>query len=185
MKNDIIRVFPTLIGTYDMTDLVSKIDINRIVNGDSVDNSLVDGSRPTLIPHTNNDFSTIISKLHEYIDDFSSKLSIKPTQIYDSWINILRQRGSVGSHRHYGSVISGALYLQADEGSSSIYFVNPTEGYRMLEMGYVSSYESEYTPNIHCITPTTGQLILFPSWIEHYVGVNESSLRITMSFNTK
>jgi uncharacterized protein (TIGR02466 family) len=185
MKSNIIKLFPTMVGTYDMSELVSTIDIDNILNSNSQENGLVDGSRSMIIPHLMSDFSNLMGEIQNCVNDFSKQLSLNPTKIYDSWINILNEKGSVGSHRHYNSVISGALYLHIADNSSSIYFINPTEGLRMLEMGYVSSYESEYTPNIHCITPNTGQLILFPSWIEHYVGVNQSSLRITLSFNTK
>ena len=34
------------------------------------------------------------------------------------------------------------------------------------------------------IVPDDGDIILFPSWLEHYTNDNETDNRITVSFNT-
>ena len=42
--------------------------------------------------------------------------------IKNSWMNRVGKGGSVRSHRHEGSVVSGAFYPIADEGSCPLIF---------------------------------------------------------------
>jgi uncharacterized protein (TIGR02466 family) len=186
MKNiHTLSIFPTIIATYDLSDIVHTLDTTTILQQSTVDNNLVDGSRLDIQPHSTKEYKTLFEEIKICIDDYSNSLYLRESNVYESWINVLRKQGSVGSHRHYGGVISGALYLIEEDESSYLYFINPTEGYRMMEMQYVKNYDNEYTPNIYPITPKTGHLVLFPSWIEHFVGVNNSNLRVTLSFNTR
>lgn len=178
--------FPTLIGEYDLSDKISSDEILNSLKNLTVDsNSLVDGDRVNNQPHLDSRYSNIFSEINKCIEHYCSIASLKVPRVVDSWINILSEKGSVGPHRHYGSLISGAFYMDVEEGSSSIYFINPNEGYKMVEVDYVTSYENQFNPNIYAFTPKSLQLVLFPGWILHYVGINKSSKRITLSFNSK
>ena len=178
-------LFPTPVFTYDLRDYVTK-ELQSLVHQSEMDlNTLVDGSRPKLIPHTDQSFNRLFNKIQECINDFSDQIGLRRSTIFESWANILKENGQVGAHRHYGSIISGAFYIEVDPNSAPIYFVSATEGFRMADMQVTASYEKPYTPNIHSIQPYTGQLVLFPSWIEHYVGLNKTAKRVTLSFNTQ
>ena len=53
--------------------------------------------------------------------------------------------------------------------------------YRMSEILIEEDLYNCYNQEVPC---TQGQLILFPSWLEHYTNDNETDNRITVSFNT-
>jgi hypothetical protein len=111
----------------------------------------------------------IQKSINGYIRSYDN---LEETVISSSWFNILSKGQSVGRHRHVdswdvreGSVISGAYYPYVDEGSSPLVFTYP-EG------------------KIKKFYPSSGSLLLFPSWLDHHTEENETDKRITVSFNT-
>jgi uncharacterized protein (TIGR02466 family) len=104
------------------------------------------------------------------------------------WININGKHHYNRQHIHPGSFISGVLYIKAPKNCGNIFFVDPSSSLRnsfaynfqvhdVLPMNNVFSGEWIYEPKDKL-------LILFPSWLEHYVGPNESDEdRISISFN--
>jgi hypothetical protein len=63
-------------------------------------------------------------------------------------------------------------------------FVSPLDGYRMMDSTRFAT-PTIYGENAHRVSSTTGKLVLFPSWLQHYVPTNGSALRMTLSFNTQ
>jgi uncharacterized protein (TIGR02466 family) len=81
-----------------------------------------------------------------------------------------------GAHQHAGSIVSGAYYLEADN-AADIVFYNPdnTASYRNANKSHFN------------VTPQSGMLLLFPSWLYHSVNLSEESNgeRLMMSFNIR
>lgn len=84
-------------------------------------------------------------------------------------------------HNHRLSIISGAFYIYADKDAAPITFANPLMAHKMHEpaIGGSTDYDVEFLN----VPAETGKLVLFPSWLEHYVGYNNSDMRVTLSFN--
>lgn len=186
MSNEIMWLFPTPIAVYDLSYTITE-NINNVLQGmSSSNNNLVEGTRGNRDPSTIPELKSLYDEFQYYVNIYSDEIGIERSSIFESWMNILYKNGSVGVHRHYGSIISAAFYPYVEEGSSPIVFVAPTEAYRMMDVPYVSETSSYvYTANIRQIEATTGKLVLFPSWIQHYVPTNKSNIRVTLSFNTK
>ena len=105
------------------------------------------------------------------INDYLKTLTLPPTMLSSSWFNILYKGGSVEKHQHAdswdnkeSSVVSGAYYPYVEENSCPLIFENEDENYESI--------------------PTSGMMVMFPSWLSHYTKPNQSSKRITVSFNT-
>jgi len=104
------------------------------------------------------------------------------------WININPRGGFNTDHVHPYSIISGVYYVKTPMNSGRIFFQNPCreqlDGFwHTVRMGTpddpVLNRSIQYQPE-------AGKIILFPSWIRHWVGQNESDEdRISISFNTK
>lgn len=107
--------------------------------------------------------------------------SIENVEITDSWYTIMNKGSRVHRHRHEGSVISGTLYIDIPDDSLGLAFVNPTIPYRMNEFVNNSNPSNTYA---HVETVKTGDLLLFPSWLEHFVPPINYDNRISISFNT-
>ncbi len=124
----------------------------------------------------------IREKLWDRLVDYSEKTGIvTPQHITNSWFNKQNKGSDLITHTHPFSVLSGALYLYVDEESFPIQFINPNNLVTMQER----NQETKYTSLKHEVAPTTGMLILFPSWLSHgSATLNKTSGRIVLSFNT-
>ena len=86
-------------------------------------------------------------------------------------------------HRHRNSFISGTYYVFADKTSAKISFLDPKAGLRMHEppgdRGQTPFNSLEFS-----IRPKSGSTIMFPSYLEHKVEVQQGDQpRVSMSFN--
>jgi uncharacterized protein (TIGR02466 family) len=97
-----------------------------------------------------------------------------------SWINLHDRGGFNYLHLHEGSLLSGSFYLSVPPGSGDLVFRDPRPG--VIHGAVKGSF-----PNAHCdinLRPSTGLLVLFPCWMEHYVEPHESDEpRICIAFN--
>lgn len=186
MKPDVFEwLFPTPIAVYDLTECVTD-EINQSLQKIGyTTNGLVEGIRGTQDPSKIPELKGLYSKFQECIDSYSDQIGIARSHIYESWMNILSVNGSVGVHRHYDSIVSGAYYPYVDDNSAPIVFISPIEGFRMMDTQQCVGDDGTYTSNIRSIDSKTGKLVLFPSWLQHLVPTNKTQIRITLSFNTK
>jgi uncharacterized protein (TIGR02466 family) len=187
MKSKVTHwLFSTPVAVYDLSKFVTD-EINTVLQGIGyTKNDLVDGIRGDKDPSKISELKPLYDEFQRCINHYSEEMGITNSYIYESWMNILSMNGSVGVHRHYDSIISGAYYPYVDDGSAPITFVSPTEGFRMLDVQHTRpDAQGTYTSNVQNIEAKTGQLVLFPGWVQHYVPPNKTNMRITLSFNTK
>jgi uncharacterized protein (TIGR02466 family) len=97
-----------------------------------------------------------------------------------SWINMHDRGGFNFPHVHEGCLLSGCFYLNVPAGSGKLVFRDPRAG---VIHGYVKGAVPNGYSDIH-LTPEAGLLVLFPSWMEHFVEPHDSDeARISISFN--
>ena len=103
---------------------------------------------------------------------------IKVSPYGGAWVNLLRDGGYNKVHNHPGAVWSAVYYVSVGEldpepgGNGDFEFMDPRPG------------------NIHgskkIIKPEAGLLIMFPSWLHHYVNpYRGGGERISIAFNMK
>ena len=97
-----------------------------------------------------------------------------------SWVNLHDRGGFNFLHMHEQSLLSGSFYLKVPVGSGVLAFRDPRPG--VTHSAFKGSF-----PNGHAdiqLKPSTGLLVLFPCWMEHYVEPHESDEpRICIGFN--
>jgi uncharacterized protein (TIGR02466 family) len=97
-----------------------------------------------------------------------------------SWINLHDRGGFNYLHMHEGSLLSGSFYLRVPPGAGDFVFRDPRPG---VIHGSVKGAVVNGHSDIR-LRPSTGLLVLFPCWMEHYVEVHDSDdPRITIAFN--
>lgn len=97
-----------------------------------------------------------------------------------SWINLHDRGGFNFLHMHEGSLLSGSFYLKVPAGSGELAFRDPRPG---VLHGVIKGSVANGHADIH-LKPSTGLLVLFPCWMEHYVEPHESDEpRICIAFN--
>tara|TARA_R110000822_G_scaffold88654_1_gene205296 strand:+ start:3541 stop:4119 length:579 start_codon:yes stop_codon:yes gene_type:complete len=183
-----IRVFPTLI--QHTNNFLHKTECDKIIKNipsANFSNHLCLKGKGKSTHKVNSSILSIIgkdilkkinTKIEEYVFDYG----VKPLKIDNSWVNIQNKNSVLTKHSHPDSIVSGVLYLKADNKSSKIYFYNPNV-YRTF-VDFIK--QTEYNSDSYFFTPQIGDLILFPSWLMHGSkgDKNNSAKRIAFSFNT-
>ena len=85
-------------------------------------------------------------------------------------------------HTHQNAILSGVFYLSVPENSADINFYDPRPFRKFVSYPVVQ--QTEATWESVRFSPTKGLLLIWESWIEHEVPVNNSDDgRITLVFN--
>jgi uncharacterized protein (TIGR02466 family) len=134
-----------------------------------------------------NIFFTSIKKDLKY---FKEALQIFDMNFYldNFWFNINRKNNFNVIHEHLGHFISGVLYVKCPDNCGNIVFTDSSAQIRdsyMYNLGLIGKLPKN---NVFLrqwqYTPKEGLLLMFPSWLEHYVEPNESDEdRISIAFN--
>jgi uncharacterized protein (TIGR02466 family) len=104
------------------------------------------------------------------------------------WVNINQKNNFNIQHQHPSSFLSGVLYVKVPKNSGKIVFLDPSKNIRYCYEQYWGISNSLPLNNVFSkewsYSPIEKQLILFPSWLEHYVQPNMSDEeRISIAFN--
>ena len=179
------RIFPTLVQVHNIecdTRVVKAFldDCDMETWPDDIGKGTTSSRQVENLLHIN-EFEDIRKAIEERLSEYCDDAGLEPVDIGKSWINYQKQEGYVASHRHELSIVSGAYYPIAEEGSAPIVFDSPIRTPRMAE---IHNKATDFTANNMEFEPKSGMLILFPSWLYHYSLPNKTAKRITISFNT-
>ena len=179
--------FAITLGIFDFEELPDiKLAADIIKEYNTADHLLVPGGKSSW----NVDNKSILHdsrliNLKEHIDEavefYAESLGLAKVIMSNSWFNIMSEGSTVIPHRHERSTISGAIYIDSEEGASSLYFRNPTMIYRMAEE--ISNYNTMYASKAVSIEAKSGRCVVFPSWLEHGTEINQYKGRTVISFN--
>ena len=98
------------------------------------------------------------------------------------WAIINKKNSYNVKHNHQNCYLSSAYYIKKPENSGDITFYDPKEAktYRFPEVEKYTSYSEQSIT----IKPKEGDLLIFPSYLYHDVGINLSDEeRVVVSFN--
>lgn len=103
--------------------------------------------------------------------------------ITSSWLNVNDSKQCMNAEHVHNEVFSGVFYLHAPEKSGNIVFKNPAIN-PMWNGLSLSSQKNQFTGESIKIAPVEGDILLFPSYLPHYVEPNDhDEERISISFN--
>ena len=109
-------------------------------------------------------------------------LDSQTVRITSMWA-IINNKGAFNERHHHGnSALSAAYYVKAEESAGDIVFYDPRQANVFHHP--VSKKINSLNAQAQSITPKSGTLVLFPSYLEHKVNENLSNEdRIVISFN--
>jgi uncharacterized protein (TIGR02466 family) len=104
----------------------------------------------------------------------------EPAELGNFWCNINYDKDYNLAHTHPQSTFSCVYYVEAEENAGSLTFVRPD-----LQYHYITPKNyNKYTYQTYNYTPEKSKLLIFPSYIEHYVTPNLSGReRISIAVN--
>lgn len=115
--------------------------------------------------------------------------NVSGMQFTQSWVSIKNPGQYHVRHSHYNSVISGVYYFNDDNGvnQSDLIFhknKNPGNEFGTLQVQYNPNASTQFSWETFNITPKKGLLVMFPSYLDHSVGINNSNIsRKSLAFN--
>ena len=105
-----------------------------------------------------------------------------PLAVTGCWANVNAPGTGHRLHSHRNNFLSGAYYVQVQDGANTINFFDPKPQAGVMRPA--ATQPSAFNTEVAMIRVTTGSLILFPAWLQHAVDANRSNQpRISMSFN--
>jgi len=183
-------LFPTNIMKFKLFDHYDHWDdvMNLLINAEQTEKNILEGPGQTSFIEEWNKRSFVLDQFPELkslllscCTNFCFVNSIENVLIDDSWYTIMHKGSKVQRHRHENSIWSGTLYINAPEGSHGLAFANPTIPHRMMERQNATNPSTTYA---HLEEVETGDLLLYPSWMEHFVPTIDCDNRTTINFNT-
>ena len=167
-------------------ELKSYIYQARKENPDGVKKSNVNGWHSDGFDLKNQNLKNFITEISNIIGlaikDMNWDLDAQTVRITNMWAIINKDRAFNERHHHGNSSLSAAYYVKAEKDAGDLIFFDP----RQANVFHHPTAKEANSLNcqVQSVTPRTGTLVLFPSYLEHKVAENLSNKeRIVVSFN--
>lgn len=169
------QIFTTPIALDDLSldnDLLEKFCRQKISEASGHPNQ--SGSLDLNSPELQNLFNEILDRLdhlHDHLD-FNHN---KKFQIIKAWANINNSNVIDLPHNHPTSIFSAVYYVKGAgvPENGNLVLLSPFASTIQFAIPEELKHQNNYFNSWHCtIPPTTGKLIIFPSYIMHSVSAN-------------
>ena len=129
-----------------------------------------------------NFFMEIQKYVADVFREFGWFYTPEKVNLTEMWAIINKKNNFNIEHTHPNNYLSAAYYVKAPENCGSFNVSNPNQVAK--ERIARSDKRTEFNQNIAQIKPVAGDLLLFPAYLPHSVGMNLSEEdRIVISFN--
>jgi len=114
------------------------------------------------------------------------KLAPRRLEIERSWINIFEPGAQEAQHSHDGSLFSCSYYVEAPKDCGCIVMPDPIGARRSYREFTKTTGTDLLTRRDIAVEPQPGRLVMFESWLPHYVQCNKSDqVRISIAMNLR
>ena len=175
------NLFPTLIMKFNLLNDMETNQIFQVLK--TLDSEPYGAITSGLSSYSNNSniikYLNLEKKVQSKLDEYTSKIQIRPVSISNSWFNIQDIGGILKTHNHANSVLSIALYINSHMGSAA----SSTRG--LIAGGGTGG--TEYNYQYYFFRPKNGEMYVFPSWLRHgsKYTANQTKDRTVISSNTQ
>ena len=196
-KRHLDLFFPTAIYWYDLPD-ANDLNENLIKNIEKwkeedkgIKHTNLGGWHSTADMHLRKEYEPLVKELNEFQKQICIEEGyVHPTFLSNMWANINHPGCSNKTHFHPNCQWSGVYYIKTPKDCGNLIMEDPRPGYAMTAPQQIAADKlpSRLLRNIGYI-PIAGRLIMFPSFLNHYVDINRSKeegkegWRISVSFN--
>ena len=190
---DITYIFKSFFTTEKLlginNDELTKYAYYLRAKSDGVIKSNVRGWQSDELSEPNLEIGNLVNVIIENLTPIHTEFGLNDDyrmQLGNLWININNKSGFNRPHRHPESTVSGVYYVSVPKDSGNIVFNHPA----VVQSYHINSNTLKESNSINSstwhITPEAGLLIMFPSWLEHYVEPSNSDEdRISIAFNAR
>ena len=156
-------------------DVLPKRDIDNI-NKDIKNLSIKNINGPTQshpLQHENPVYGSLCDRVIELCEKYMTDSSYlyEKLEITNMWSNIIGLGQYHAPHTHSNNILSGVYYPQSDN-NAKIHFLDPRPQAGVLTPKI--KYNTTNNSNLLQYPSETNQMIIFPSWLQHYVESSNS-----------
>lgn len=177
-------LWPLPVVTTKFHRNLTKDEYNFIVNSETIQKQSNAISKNVFVldnPELNNLKLDLNLYLQQYWNDvYDCKQTIRMT---NSWIAKSRPGENHHNHEHPNSIVSGVLYVHAEEGAGDFNLIHTGPIYDRMEFNYDLRRYSPINSRNWMFPVKTGDLIIFPSNCTHGTTKNLGE-RIILGFNS-
>lgn len=179
----ILPLFPIALGMEKLSRPIAQEELDFIMaqpyrantgNLSSDDDHILD--KPEL-KYIKNE---IVTHLKHYFDEVYAPKDVVEIYITQSWLTKTEPGDFHHPHKHPNSFISGVFYVHAEGETDKITFCRDMPAIQIMPREW-----NKYNSVTWWVPPSTGDILFFPSTLEH--GVNKTSsatTRVSIAFNT-
>lgn len=114
------------------------------------------------------------------------RLAPRRLEIERSWINLFEPGAQEAQHSHDGSLLSCSYYVEAPANCGCIVVPDPIGARRSYREFTKTTGADLLTRKEIAVEPQPGRLVMFESWLPHYVQCNKSDrVRISIAMNLR
>jgi uncharacterized protein (TIGR02466 family) len=188
-NREILPLFPTFVWKTDLKPDEFQPLNRQIVEALAGLSAPLDGLRPgenwqsDHDLHHNPGFSGLTEWIQAAAAEVLHALHIPQRLVITGcWANVNAPGTGHRLHSHRNNFLSGAYYVQVQDGANTINFFDPKPQAGVMRPA--ATEPSEFNTEVAMVRVSTGSLILFPAWLQHAVDTNRSDRpRLSMSFN--
>ena len=127
----------------------------------------------------------VIDTAKAYIER-TLKLPPRHIEIERAWINVFEPGAQEGQHAHDGSLLSCSYYIDAPADCGCVVFPDPIGARRSYREFTNTAGDDVLTRREIAVEVQPGRLVMFESWMPHYVQCNKSDkVRISIAMNLR
>ena len=182
------QFFPTTIYAKDVqldNDLFTR-EVVRWSNEDKgIKRTNMNGWHSHTDMHKIPVFKPLVDELFKMqFEVFKEEWLDKEPVLGNMWANINPPGGYNAPHTHPNSLFSGVYYIKAPANSGKLVCNDPRPGVQTVMPTRKKGQPPKHLWREVHLEPKVNRIIMFPSWLCHYVEPNESNdIRISVSFN--
>jgi uncharacterized protein (TIGR02466 family) len=143
---------------------------------------------------TEPEMALFYEQVHAKLHALHRAIGLTPTlqqSLYQAWANVNSSEFITSPHSHTErpyACISGVYYPKAEGKVYPIEFMNNNSAVEATIPLDLIEEETRFNSSVRRVYPETGMLLLFPSWLKHYVAMTKDkteSDRISLAFNAE
>lgn len=171
---------------YTLSD--SELSILNNIKYNSVSKPFIweYASEYTILDHPG--LADLKAVLQQHLDRYRKEIcGVVDQEFYitNSWLSKIEAiQGNLSEHSHDNSLISGVFYIDVPP-DTPLCFRNHSQIFKKHDFYFSNSVDTQYRQETYCVPVKSGDIVLFPSWVDHYVEKNQTShVRRSLAFDS-
>ena len=179
-------LFPTKIYkvSYDKELSIIAVNLQKIINFDITIKNNQGSMRGNGICsyverrdlHTLDEFKGLVNFINKHVQRYWQEINYDPCYkpyVEEMWYNVYKKDAFIDIHNHAPRVMTASFYVTKESGNSNIIFENPMSLLLKHQPYYINKdlYHTEFEQEVDA---QSGDLIIFPGWLNHKSVKNNS-----------